>query len=64
MAQIDAEERDYVSLAALRDGATATQAGAGDPAYGLLACVRIGLIGSPVMRAFEKRRTILEVYRA
>jgi len=41
MAQIDADERDYVSLAALRDGNgdRSPKPGAGDPAqHGLLAC--------------------------
>jgi hypothetical protein len=54
MAQIDADERDYVSLAALRDGN-------GDPGralailqYGLLTCARIGLVGPLVMLASEK----------
>jgi hypothetical protein len=54
MAQIDADGRYYVSLAALRGGN-------GDPSrapatlqYGLLAWARIGLVGSLVMRASEK----------
>ena len=56
MAQIDADERDYVSLAALRDG-MATEAPSRALAilqYGLLACALIGLVGSLVMGALEK----------
>jgi hypothetical protein len=56
MAQIDADERDYVSLAALRM-AMATEAPSRALAilqYGLLACALIGLVGSLVMVALEK----------
>ena len=48
-----ADEPDYVSLAALRDD-TPTQAGRWRPAHGLLACARMGLVGSLVMLASEK----------
>jgi len=57
MAQTDADERDYVSLAALRDGNgdRSPRPGAGDPVqYGLLACALIGLVGSLAMLASEK----------
>ncbi|MCK1517158.1 hypothetical protein IVB22_32575 [Bradyrhizobium sp. 190] len=54
MARTDADEREYVSLAAQREGN-------GDPnralailQYGLLACALIGLVGSLVMLASEK----------
>jgi hypothetical protein len=56
MAQIDADERDYVSLAALRDG-MATEAPSRALAilqYGLLGGALIGLVGSLVMLASEK----------
>ncbi|XSC46869.1 hypothetical protein ACF1BQ_015165 [Bradyrhizobium sp. RDT10] len=53
--QTDADERDYVSLAALRDG-DVTEAPSRALAilqYGLLACALIGLVGSLVMLASE-----------
>jgi hypothetical protein len=54
MAQIDADERDYASLAALRNGnRAAPEAPRRTPAilqYGSL----IGVVGSLVMRASEK----------
>ena len=47
MAQIDADERDYVSLAALRTGHgdRSREPGAGDPAIWPFACALIGLVG-------------------
>ena len=56
MAQIDADERDYVSLAALRDGngGRAPSRALAILQYGLLACALIGLLGSLVMLASEK----------
>jgi len=56
MAQTDADERDYVSLAALRDGNSdrSPSRALAILQYGLLACALIGLIGSLVMLASEK----------
>jgi hypothetical protein len=57
MAQIDADERDYVSLAAVGDGNGRPEAPRRTLAilqYSLLACALIGLVGSLVMRASEK----------
>ncbi|MEH2608868.1 hypothetical protein [Bradyrhizobium sp. AZCC 1693] len=57
MAQTDADERDYLGLAALRDGNGATEAPSRALAilqYGLLACALIGLVGSLAMLASEK----------
>jgi len=57
MAQIDADKRDYVSLAALRDGNGIPEAPSPALAIlqdGLLAGARIGLAGSRVMPASEK----------
>ena len=55
MAQTDADERDYVSLAALRhgDGHQSPSRGLAVQ-YGLLACALVGLIGSLGMLASEK----------
>jgi hypothetical protein len=55
MAQTDADERDYVGLAALRDGNgdRSPKPGAGLQ-YGLLACALIGLVGPLAMLASEK----------
>jgi hypothetical protein len=54
MAQIDADGWDYVSLAALRDGNGDQSWPVAILQYGLLACARIGLVGSVVMLASEK----------
>ena len=54
MAQIDADERDYVSLAALRDGNGEPGRALAILQHGLLACALIGLIGSLAMLASEK----------
>jgi len=56
MAQIDADERDYVSLAALRAGSRgrSPNPGAAMLQYGLLAGALIGLLGSLVMLASVK----------
>ena len=55
-AQIDADARDYVSLAALRDGNgnEAPSRALAILQYGLLACAMIGLVGSLAMLASEK----------
>ena len=56
MAQIDADERDYVSLAALRvgSGGRRPKPGAAILQYGLLAGAQIGLLGWLVMLASVK----------
>ena len=56
MAQIDADARDYVSLAALRAGSRgrSPNPGAAILQYGLLAGALIGLLGSLVMLASVK----------
>jgi hypothetical protein len=57
MAQIDADQRDYVSLPAPRDGegGRSSKPGAGGPAMkGDLARALIGLVSSLVMLASEK----------
>ena len=56
MAQIDADERDYVSLAALRagSGGRSPKPGAAILQYGLLPGALFGLLGSLVMLALEK----------
>ena len=56
MAQTDADERDYVSLAALRagSGGRSPKPGAAMLQYGLLAGALIGLLGSLVMLASVK----------
>jgi hypothetical protein len=58
---MDADGRDYVSLAARRDGNSDPSRAPAILQYGLLAWERIGRVGSPVMRASEKWRVILEV---
>jgi len=56
MAQTDADERDYVSLAALRagSGGRSPRPGAAILQYGLLPGALFGLLGSLVMLALEK----------
>jgi hypothetical protein len=54
MAQTDADERDYVSLAALRDGNGDRSRALAILKYGFLACALIDLVGSLVMLASEK----------
>ena len=55
MAQTDADERDYVSLAALAgSGGRSPKPGAAILQYGLLPGALIGLLGSLVMLASEK----------
>ena len=54
MARIDADERDYVSLAVLRDGNGDRSRAPAILQSRLLACALIGLVGSLVMPASEK----------
>jgi hypothetical protein len=54
MAQTDADQRDYVSLAAQRYGNGDRSWALAILQYGLLACALIGLVGSLAMLASEK----------
>jgi hypothetical protein len=54
MAQTDADGRDYVILAALRDGHGDRSRALAILQYGLLGGALIGLVGSLVMLASEK----------